>query len=139
MKNCSIIILSSFVVVFILSNCNNEPSKKTAVSSSSVNQNLFTIAKEINNKCPIATDENTRLDSASVYNEYMITYHYTIHTVSNKEVDLKKIKTTMETSMKDKYQTDPQLAIYRDNKIAIAYEYKDKEGSFLCYFICGDK
>jgi accessory colonization factor AcfC len=53
-------------------------------------------------------------------------------------VDLKKFKTSMETSMTEKYKTDPQLAIYRDNNIAIAYDYKDKAGDFLCYFICGN-
>ncbi|NOT92031.1 hypothetical protein [Ferruginibacter sp.] len=45
----------------------------------------------------------------------------------------------METSMNEKYKTDPQLAIYRDNNIAIAYDYKDKAGDFLCYFICDKK
>ena len=139
MKKYSRLILLAFLIAFSLSSCSDGVSNKTLTGGSDVNQNLFAVAKEINKNCPIATDENTRLDSASVYNEFMITYHYTIHTVSNKEVDLKKFKTTMETSMKDKYQTDPQLAIYRNNKIAIAYEYKDKEGGFLCYFICGDK
>lgn len=139
MKNYSLIILFAFFIALSLNNCTNAPSNKTTMSGSAVNQNLFEVAKEINKKCPITTDENTRLDSASVYNEFMITYHYTVHTVSNKEVDLKKFKTTMETGMKEKYQTDPQLAIYRDNKIAIAYDYKDKNGEFLCYFVCGDK
>jgi len=139
MKNFSITILWAFLIAYSLSNCTNGSSNKTATSGSSINQNLFAVAKQINKKCPIATDENTRLDSASVYNEYMITYHYTVHTVSNKDVDLKQFKTTMENSMKEKYQTDPQLAIYRDNKIAIAYDYKDKAGGYLCYFIVGEK
>jgi nitrogen fixation protein FixH len=136
-KHCSTILLA-FFVAFSLSNCTNAASNKTSLSGSAVNQNLFAVAKEINKKCPMPTDENTRLDSASVYNEFMITYHYTVHTVSNTEVDLKKFKTSMETSMTEKYKTDPQLAIYRDNNIAIAYDYKDKAGDFLCYFICGN-
>ena len=117
--------------------CSNAP-KNNSGAGTVVNQNLFAVAKEINKKCPMPTDENTRMDSASVYNEFMITYHYTVHTVSNKEVDLKKFKTSMETTMSAKYKTDPQLAIYRDNNIAIAYDYKDKAGDFLCYFICGN-
>ena len=136
-KHCSTILLV-FFVAFSLSNCTNAASNKTSLSGSAVNQNLFAVAKEINKKCPMPTDENTRMDSASVYNEFMITYHYTVHTVSNKEVDLKKFKTSMETVMNEKYKTDPQLAIYRDNNIAIAYDYKDKAGDFLCYFICGN-
>ena len=139
MKKYSRLILLAFLIAFSLSSCSDAASNKTSTSGSTVNQNLFVVAKEINKKCPIATDENTRLDSASVYNEFMITYHYTVHTVSNKEVDLKKFKTSMEASMNEKYRTDPQLTIYRDNNIAIAYDYKDKTGDFLCYFICGGK
>jgi hypothetical protein len=45
----------------------------------------------------------------------------------------------METAMNEKYKTDPQLAVYRDNNIAIAYDYKDKDGGFLCYFVSGGK
>lgn len=137
MKKYSLIIASAFFIAFSLSNCTNAASNKTSLSGTAVNQNLFAVAKEINKKSPMPTDENTRLDSASVYNEFMITYHYTVHTVSNKEVDLKKFKTSMETTMAEKYKTDPQLAIYRDNNIAIAYDYKDKAGDFLCYFIVG--
>ena len=139
MKNNSLIALVALFAAFWLSSCTNAASNKTSLTGSAVNQNLYAVAKEINKKCPMPTDENTRMDSASVYNEYMITYHYTVHTVNNKEVDLKKFKTSMETSMAEKYKTDPQLAIYRDNNIAIAYDYKDKAGDFLCYFICDKK
>lgn len=135
MKN---IIVAIFVTSLLCGCFNSTPKTTNPAAYKAVNQNLFEVAKEINKKCPIATDENTRMDSASVYNEFMITYHYTVHTVSNKDVDLKKFKTSMETTMAEKYKTDPQLAIYRDNNIAIAYDYKDKSGDFLCYFICGN-
>jgi hypothetical protein len=131
-------LIFSISIIITLFGCNNAPSNKAGgVASSAVNQNLYAVAKEINKKCPMPIDENTRMDSASVYNEFMITYHYTVHTISNKEVDLKKFKTNMETAMAEKYTTDPQLAVYRDNKIAVAYDYKDKAGDYLCYFICG--
>ncbi len=135
MKN----ILFAFSIACCLYGCTESTSKSTSSIGASANQNLFEVAKEINKKCPIATDENTRMDSATVFNEYMITYHYTVHTVSSRDVDLKKFKADMEVSMNDKYANDPQLAIYRDNKIAIAYDYKDKVGEYLCYFVCGSK
>ena len=124
----------------MLFSCSNTPNNKSnGGTGNAVNDNLFAAAKEINKKCPIPVDENTRMDSATVYNEYMITYHYTVHTINSKDVDLAKFKTSMETSMNAKYKTDAQLAVYRDNNIAIAYDYKDKAGEFLCYFICGSK
>lgn len=131
MKN--IIFLVSIAI--LLFSCSGTPSG-TNKTGNAVNDNLFTVAKEINKKCPIITDENTRMDSATVFNEYMITYHYTIHTINNKDVDITKFKNSLQTTMNEKYKTDPQLAIYRDNKIAIAYDYKDKNAGFLCYFIC---
>ena len=126
------------IISAILFSCSNTPSS-TGATGNAVNDNLFAVAKEIKKKCPMPTDENTRLDSATAFNEYMITYHYTVHTVNNKDVDITKFKTNMQTTMNEKYKTDPQLAIYRDNKIALAYDYKDKNGGFLCYFICGEK
>ncbi len=131
----AILILSISTIIF---SCSSTPSG-TSTTGNVVNDNLFAVAKEINKKCPMPTDENTRLDSATVFNEYMITYHYTVHTVRNKDIDITKFKTNMQTTMDEKYKTDPQLAVYRDNKIAIAYDYKDKDGKFLSYFICGEK
>ena len=135
MKNLLII----FYGLLVITSCTNSTSSNNAQTGSTVNQNLFTVAKEINKKCPMATDENTRLDSATAFNEYMITYHYTVHTASNKDVDIAAFKTSMQTTMNEKYKTDPQLKIYRDNSIAIAYDYKDKNGGYLSYFICGEK
>ncbi len=135
MKN----ILFALLIACCLYGCTESTSKPTSSVGASANQNLFEVAKEINKKCPINTDENTRMDSATVFNEYMITYHYTVHTVSSRDIDLKKFKSSMETSMNEKYLKDPQLAIYRDNRIAIAYDYKDKGGEYLCYFVCGSK
>ncbi len=136
MKNSILFIL----IVLTHISCSNSPSNKSGGAiGNAVNDNLFAVAKEINKKCPMPIDENTRMDSVTVYNEFMITYHYTVHTVNSKNVDLKKFKSSMETAMNAKYKTDPQLAIYRDNKIAIAYDYKDKVSNFLCYFICGGK
>lgn len=131
----SILILLIAITHF---SCSSTPASN-GTTGNAVNDNLFAVAKEINKKCPMPTDENTRLDSATAFNEYMITYHYTVHTVSNKDVDVTKFKNTMQTSMNEKYKTDPQLAVYRDNKIAIAYDYKDKNEGFLCYFVCGEK
>ena len=133
--------LALLATVIALCNCsgNSEKNGSSGKSGTAVNQNLFAAAAEINKKSPIATDENTRMDSATVFNEYMITYHYTIHTVSNKDIDLVKFKGSMQSAMDEKYKTDPQLKIYRENNIAVAYDYKDKAGNFLCYFIVGEK
>ena len=141
MKNIILLKLVLLATVFALYNCsgNSEKNESSGKTGTAVNQNLFAVAAEINKKCPIATDENTRMDSATVFNEYMITYHYTIHTVSNKDIDLAKFKGSMQSAMDEKYKTDPQLKIYRENKIAVAYDYKDKAGNFLCYFIVGEK
>ncbi len=132
-----IILILSITLIFF--SCSNTSNKSTGATGNAVNDNLFSVAAEINKRCPMPTDENTRMDSATVFNEYMITYHYTVHTVSNKDVDVAKFKTNMQTTMDEKYKTDPQLAVYRDNKIAIAYDYKDKNGGFLCYFVCDGK
>lgn len=135
MKNSILFLL----ILLKLISCSNSPSNKSSGGiGNAVNDNLFAVAKEINKKCPMPVDENTRMDSATVYNEFMITYHYTMHNVNSKDVDLKKFKSSMETAMNAKYKTNNELVVYRDNKIAIAYDYKDRGGDFLCYFICGN-
>jgi hypothetical protein len=84
MKKMKKLIAILFIVASLIS-CTNTPNNKSGGATGNVvNDNLFTVAKEINKRCPMTIDESTRMDSATVFNEYMITYHYTVHTVNNK-------------------------------------------------------
>ncbi len=133
-------IITIVVVLTFLYSCSNTPTTKlSVVASNPVKDNLIAVAAEINKRCPMAVEETTRMDSLVVFNEYLMTYYYTVHTVNSKDVDLKKFKLPLEIGANVKYNTDAKLAVFRENKVAIAYDYKDKNGNFLCYFICRGK
>ncbi len=78
-----------------------------------------------------------RIDSIKAFNEFMFTYYITAVKYFNAQLDLKKAKENLEKEYCDKYTNDAASKIFRDNKVAVAYDFKDKEGKFLAYFICG--
>ncbi len=42
----------------------------------------------------------------------------------------------MQTMMDEKYKTSPEFEAYQKNDIAVAFDYKDKNGDFLGYVLC---
>ena len=113
-------------------------SKTATVTNSNAAVDLQKTAYEINQKCPIMTDDQTRLDSVTQKDNFMLTYHLTLPKVSNKNYDIAKFKASMQEKLCNDYltTTDPSYQSMRKSNIALAYDYKDKDGGFMAYFIC---
>jgi hypothetical protein len=75
MKQYKPLLILNLCFIYFLSSCSNTSSNNTPLNASLLKENIFVVAKEINKKCPMPIDENTQMDSATVFNEYMITYH----------------------------------------------------------------
>lgn len=88
-------------------------------------------ASELNKKCPIMIDQDTRLDSAQVLPEKVFQYHYTFVNLAKSELEVDTVRKYMEPGLIDNVKTNPDLKIYRDNGVTMAYHYQDKDGVFL--------
>lgn len=121
--------LSAFFVISMMS----------GDKSNSNEMDLEAAVDGVNSQCPMVVDATSRLDSASHYTNYQMTYFYTIHSVSFRDIDLPQFQTLMQTKMQEKYDSAAEFDLFRKSNVAIAYDYKDKDGKFLAYFVCDSK
>jgi hypothetical protein len=76
-------------------------------------------------------DSDTRLDSAMALPEKVFQYHYTFVNLAKSELEIDTVRKYMEPGLIDNVKTNPDLKIYRDNEVTMAYHYQDKDGVFL--------
>ena len=135
-------VTAGFVVMMTTYNRNKKNvatnTASTVASNSNAAVDLQKTVYEINQKCPMMTDDETRLDSVSQKDNFLLTYHLTLPKVSNKNYDISKFKVSMQEKLCNDYvtTTDPSYQSMRKSNIALAYDYKDKDGGFMAYFIC---
>ncbi|MDD4921468.1 MAG: hypothetical protein PHS30_03210 [Bacteroidales bacterium] len=91
---------------------------------------LLNVALEINNDCPVMIDEDTRLDSAKVQHQ-TLKYYYTMVKVLKDSIDVQSLKENLEPVILQSVKTNPELKLYRDNKVTMIYHYSDKAGAII--------
>lgn len=92
---------------------------------------MMAAAGELNKSCPIMVDQNTRLDNAVALPGNIFQYNYTLVNLSKSEVNIDTVKKYVEPGIINNVKTNPDLKTYRDNKVTMAYNYKDKNGLFV--------
>ena len=88
-------------------------------------------AQKVNEKCPMMVDSETRLDNAVILPEKIIMYNYTLVNVSKASFSINAAKQYMTTRLVNNVKTNPDLKVFRDNKVSMHYSYKDKNGTHL--------
>lgn len=92
---------------------------------------MMEAASELNKTCPIMVDQYTRLDNAVALPDNIFQYNYTLVNLDKSEVNLDTVKKYVEPGLINNVKTNPGLKIYRDNKVTMAYYYKDKNSEFV--------
>jgi hypothetical protein len=95
---------------------------------------MMKAASELNKSCPIMVDQYTRLDNALALPENAFQYNYTLVDLTKAEVNLDTVRKYIEPGLINNAKTNPDLKIYRDNKITMIYNYRDKNGEFIIKF-----
>jgi hypothetical protein len=97
----------------------------------SIDKALMKMASEINKSCPFMVDENIRADNVTVLVDNTIQYNYTLINYLKEEVDINQLKSNLSSHLLNGIKTNPNLKIFRDNKVTMIYAYRDKVGVFL--------
>jgi hypothetical protein len=92
---------------------------------------MIQAASELNKSCPIMVDQHTRLDNAAVMPNNVFQYNYTLVNLDKSEVNIDTLKKYVEPGLINNVKTHPDLQVYRDNKVTMAYNYRDKNGVFV--------
>lgn len=101
----------------------------------SADKELNKIAIEINKSAPTMVDKDTRLDNVSVF-ENTLEYNYTLINIAKDDagLDLDGAKKFIMKNAQDNLDNRPEMKDYREKKIALKYNYKDKNGKQLFDF-----
>jgi hypothetical protein len=104
---------------------------KQLFKAPSFDKAMMEAASELNKTCPIMVDQDTRLDNALALPENIFQYNYTLVNLDKSEVNVDTVKKYVEPGLINNVKTNPDLKVYRDNKVTMAYNYRDKNGVFV--------
>lgn len=127
-----------FVLVFLLAFFGT---KYLFSGKSSPEKILKTTSEEINKKCPMKVDDETRMDNCEVKDKNTLQYNYTILS-QNKDsltVNINYVKEFVKKKAQNNLDTSPKMQDFRNNNIVLAYYYKDKNGKYLFDFTVKSK
>jgi hypothetical protein len=121
-----------FAVTFIVAFLGTQYLMKSFNSS---DKELMKISDDMNKKCPIMIDNETQLDNSKVFDN-TLQYNYTlINVVKNvSSFDLVGAKKFIMKNAQDNLDNSPEMKSYREKKVALKYNYKDKSGKKLFDF-----
>jgi hypothetical protein len=92
---------------------------------------MMQIASELNKSCPIMVDAETQLDNAVAIPDNTFQYNYTLVSMERATFDISELKNYLQPIILNNIKTNPDLKIFRDNDVTMAYSYKDKNGEHL--------
>lgn len=128
-----LVIVTAMFVAVSFSYCGKKaPAADDASKESVIQEKLVFAANEINKHCPITVDADTRLDNVGAMPNNTLQYNYVIVSKTKEEVDTLEFKKVMEPILVNNMKTNPQMKRLRENKVNLNYQYKDKNGNYLC-------
>ncbi len=100
-------------------------------SSSAFDKELVKAASELNAMCPMMVDSETRLDNSMSLPGKIFQYNYTLVNTAVSDIDVEEFINFMEPNLVNNAKTNPQMQSFRDYKVTMEYNYKDKDGKFI--------
>lgn len=92
---------------------------------------MMKVASELNKSCPMMVDSETRLDNAIALPDNVFQYNYTLINLPLDSISTQDFEEYMKPQILNNVKTNPDLQTFRDNKVTMAYYYKDMNGVFI--------
>ena len=93
-----------------------------------VEQQLAAAAAEINTRCPMNLDDETRVDSVSCGPGKVLTYHYSLVKRSVGKLDIPHLQEAIRPGIANNVKVNPDLDALRGLQATFVYKYVDKAG-----------
>ncbi len=100
-------------------------------SDASIEKEIKKFSVEINQKCPLLIDTETRLDSVSPGVGREIKYFYTLVNIVKIGVDSTSAKDFLTAQIINNIKTNDQMRFMRDAEITMIYSYYDKNSDYV--------
>ena len=91
-------------------------------------EKLVQVSKDLNARLPMSVDNETRWDTTVPGPGNCLTYCYTMVNASKSELDPAMITSKIKPKLLQYYRTNPDMKLFRDNRVTLRYLYKDKAG-----------
>lgn len=101
----------------------------------SIDKQLVEFANELNKTCPMNIDEYTILKNVVPLPNKTIQYNYTLIGITKAEVNLDTVKKYVFPAVLQNAKSNPDMKLFRDNKVTLDYYYADKNGEFVTEYI----
>lgn len=111
-----------------------ERARQLRQGKGSVDEQLATLAANLNSKAPITIDADTSLISATPLPNKTIQFHYSTTTKNASDFPQGALKEAILPGLVKTYQNSPDMAVFRENKVTIVYRYTDREGQLIDQF-----
>ena len=119
----SLLILSIVFSSILITQCDSD--KKA------VNKKLTEMASNLNESAPVMLDDFTRFDKATVTNDNVFQYNYTVLNTQNPDSLIKVVENSLIKNIKLEFNTNPQLIFFKENNISIDYVYNDENNQVI--------
>ena len=87
------------------------------------------MALELNKMGSSELDDHTRFDSAGVSPQNVFRYYYTVKNTNNPKELFDSTRVNIERKLGEAFSLNPDLQIFKENKLTIEYVYKDEGGN----------
>lgn len=113
---CCIILVSVKIILF---------------EDSSSDRDVMKFAREMNKRCPLMIDPETRLDKVNVLTDNNLEFNYTLINKFRDSVAIGNLRQYLEPVILNKIKTSPDLSRYLKKDLTWVYSYNDKNGVFM--------
>jgi len=97
----------------------------------SIEEKLVQTSKNMNARLPLNVDSDTRWDTTVPGPGKCLTYCYTFINVSKSEINPAEVTAKIKPKLMLYYRTNPEMKLFRDNRVTVRYLYKDKMGEMV--------
>ena len=94
----------------------------------SVEDKLVQTSNTLNARLPLNVDSDTRWDTTVPGPGRCLTYCYTLIHVSKSEINPGEVAARIRPKLLLYYRTNPEMKLFRDNRVTLHYVFKDKLG-----------
>ena len=95
---------------------------------------LVQTASEMNKTLPMMMDSETRLDTIIPGPGNRLTYLFTLVKQDKGTLDAAVLQNKLRPQIVANYKTSDQMKAFRTANVEMHYQYKDKNGNFICEF-----
>jgi hypothetical protein len=96
-----------------------------------LNKKLTQMAAELNESAPVSLDQYTRFEEATVTNDNVFRYRYSVMNINNPDSLLENRVEALMKNIKTMFSTNADLRIFTENDVVIEYIYTDEQNNII--------